>query len=251
MLGGGTSKTRTIFDDNGRVEQQSMPDFSANPAYYTTVEYDLIGRPDKISRPIDEGNPTLQDVLITYEGLTSRVTDAEGKNSERVSNALGRVYRSIDHAGYYQQFEYDPFGSIRRVSDGPTPTNTLLDNTYAYGIGAFRTSSDDMDMGQWDYDFNALGEVTAYYDANTLLGPSPTTPTATFEYDALGRIIERDEAEGTSFWTWGHLCSRQQHRPAGNRFLPRAVGVLRLRQQRSTDPAHYHGRYDLRVRLRV
>jgi RHS repeat-associated protein len=190
---GAVTRVRTIYDSLARVAQQSAPSFSATPAYYSTTSYDLLDRPTQISRPIDVGNPTLQTTSVAYLGLRSTTTDAEGKLSTKISDALGRVYRSIDHAGYYQQFEYDAFGSIRRVQD--SLGNPLMQATYAYGIGAHRLTSNDMDLGAWTYSPNALGEVVAYTDAKS------QSFSATF--DKLSRPLTRTEPGASATWTWG------------------------------------------------
>jgi RHS repeat-associated protein len=146
-----------------------------------------------VSRPIDVGNPTLQTTTVSYLGLRSTTTDAEGKVSTKVSDAMGRVFRSIDHAGYYQQFEFDAFGSVRRVLD--SLGNALMQATYAYGIEAHRLTSNDMDLGAWTYSPNALGEVVAYTDAKS------QNFTATF--DKLSRPLTRTEPGASANWTWG------------------------------------------------
>ena len=192
-LGGAISRVRTIYDTFGRPAQQSAPSFSANPSYYTTNTFDVLGRTTQVSRPIDATNPSLQYTTIAYDGLTTTTTDPEGKVSKSVADAKGRAYRSIDHAGYYQQFEYDAFGSIRRVRD--SLSNDLLQATYAYGIDAFRLTSNDMDLGAWSYTPNALGEVVAHTDAKS------QNFTATF--DKLSRPLTRVEPGNTTTWTWG------------------------------------------------
>lgn len=193
-LGGGSSIVRIIYDTLGRVAQRSAPYFAGNTIYYTTAQYDVLNRPTQVSRPIDEGNVTLQATLAHYEGLTSRVVDPQGKESKKVADALARVVRSVDHAGYYQQFDYDAFGSVRRVTD--SLANQLLAATYDYGIGAFRRTSNDMDMGSWSYTSNALGEPVSQTDAKGQI--------TTFDpFDGLGRPTKRTEAEGVTTWTWG------------------------------------------------
>lgn len=193
LMGGAVSRVRTIYDSLGRVSQKSAPSFSTSPAYYATTSYDVLNRPTQISTPIDVGNPSLQYITVSYKGLTTTTTDPEGKTSTKVTDVLDRVHRSVDHAGYYQQFDYDAFGSVRRVKD--SLGNDLLRATYAYGRDAFRLTSNDMDMGSWSYSPNALGEVVAYTDAK---GQSFS---ATF--DKLSRPLTRTEPGNSTNWTWG------------------------------------------------
>lgn len=200
MLTGQVSRQRTTYDEFGRVFEQSAPDFAAAPAYYSTTMYDDLNRPIDISRQIDENSPgQSQTTSIVYDGLTTTTTDAEGKSSIKISDAMGRVRRSIDHDGYYQQFDYDAFGSLSKVTD--SAFNELQSFTYAYGISAHRTQSTDIDMGAWTYDPNPLGEMTAYTDANG------NSFSATF--DLLGRPDTRSDPIGAGSdkqitrWVWG------------------------------------------------
>ncbi len=192
-MNGAVSTVRTIYDTQGRVSQVSMPAFSATPAHYTTATYDVLNRVTAVSRPIDAGTPTLQSTSISHLGLRAITTDPEGKTSTKITDALGRVVRSTDHSGYYQEFNYDAFGSLLRVRD--SLSNNLQQLTYAYGVQAHRLTSIDMDMGSWTYSPNALGEVVAHTDAKS------QNFSATF--DKLSRPLTRTEPGSSTTWTWG------------------------------------------------
>ncbi len=192
-MSGAMAMTRSTFDTRGRIVNRYFPVFGATPGAAETTLYDAVNRPITIQRPIDGGNPTLQNTSIFYEGLTTRVVDAEGKSSTKIADALGRTLRSQDHNSYYQGFNYDAFGSVVGVTD--SQSNTLLSATYAYGLDAFKTASLDMNMGSWTYTLNALGEVTGYTDAKS--------QNFSMTYDKLSRPLTRIEAEGTTTWTWG------------------------------------------------
>lgn len=195
-LTGAYSYTRTIYDAFGRLSQQSMPSFSTAPAYYATTTYDLAHRPIQISRPKSAGDPSVQSTTISYLGQTVEIEDALQKTAVQVFDVLGRVYRSTDHGGYYQQFEYDAFGSLRRVRDN---NDTLFQATYAYGAAAFKLTSSDMDLGAWSYTPNALGEVVAHTDAK---GQNFTAT-----YDKLSRPKKRTEPGLTTDWVWGNSAA--------------------------------------------
>lgn len=194
VIGGGLSRIRTIYDSLGRVAQRSLPDFASTPSHYITNVYDVIGRVTDVSRPTDVGNPTIQHTTVSYEGLTVTTTDPEGKISKKVSDAMGRVFRSEDHDDYYQQFYYDAFGSTRQVVDN-TAVSLLQEATYVYGLEAFKVTSNDVDLGAWSYSYNALGEVIGHTDAK-LQSFSAT-------YDLLSRPLTRTEPDNTTTWTWG------------------------------------------------
>ncbi len=58
-----------------------------------------------------------------------------------------------------------------------------------------RTAIDDPEMGRWTYTHNAFGELAAQADAKGAV--------TRMAYDALGRMVSRTSADGTSRWTYG------------------------------------------------
>jgi RHS repeat-associated protein len=188
---------RWIFDALGRLQSQSTPARlgAGESFFYTNFTYDLANRVTQASRPVSDSDPTLQTTTTYYEGLTTRVVDALGKQSTQIADARGQSARSIDHDGYYQGFDFDAFGNPVRVTDS---TGATL-QTGTYNLRGLRTASMNVDLGSWAYGFNALGEMTSTTDANA------KTTTAT--YDALGRPLTRVMPEGagsiTSTFTWG------------------------------------------------
>lgn len=207
-LDGNYNSTHRNYDALGRVAREYFPYLSTGSAgAYSTIQYDLINRPVQVSRPRSEVNATLQYSSIYYEGLTTRAVDAENKASEKIANALGELARSKDHAGYYQAFDYDAFGAVKRVQD--SAGNTLQSSQY--NLRGMLTARTDMDMGAWSFTPNALGEVVSQTDAKN--------QTTTFGFDLLGRLTSRTEAEGTSTWTWGV--------PADNTASNKYVGRLK------------------------
>jgi RHS repeat-associated protein len=181
-----------LFDSLGRVSAEYVPYTSASGlgAYVSTV-YDALNRPTSISRPISETNGGIQSTNIVYNGLSEYITDPQGKQTTRIKDARG-VLRSVrDHDNYSQNFEYDAFGNNKRVQDSESADL----QTSTYNLRGMLTSRYDMDMGTWTFVPNALGEVVLQTDARS--------QTTAFQYDALGRLTQRTEAEGVSTWVWG------------------------------------------------
>lgn len=193
----GTSRVASTYDALGRLTQQTLPYALGSTVHSQTFEYDLANRVIEIERPISASNSTPQSTSISYKGLTTAVQDALGREETRVVNVWGLMARSIDTGGYYQNFAYDAFGNLKRVTD--SASNTL--QTIGYNVRGMKTSMADMDAGSWTYKPNALGELEYIRDAKTT-APAWTTQ---MTYDVLGRMATRlDVAENvTSQFNFG------------------------------------------------
>jgi RHS repeat-associated protein len=194
LLGGAYDRNETQYDSLGRVVQQSAPCmWSGCASYWTSFTYDVLNRVTQTQRPISATNGTLQTTTVQYAGLTSTVTDPQGKQTIKVATVTGGPGRSQDHNSYYQNFAYDAFGSLRSVTDGLS--NTLLTATYDYGLQPFQRTVTDANLGALTNTFNALGELTSYTDAKS--------QNFSITYDALSRPLTRTEPDLTTSWTWG------------------------------------------------
>lgn len=234
------------YDALGRVATVGAPYSSGGctsytPNYVTSFQYDLLGRVTQVSRPTSDSIPALQTTTVYHEGLTTRVVDPLSKQSSKVANVVGGLARSIDHDGYYQSFDHDAFGNVKRVQD--SLSNTLLSNTF--NIRGVRTAQTDMDAGSWTLTPNALGEITSQTDAKS--------QNTTFVYDPLGRLTSRTEFEGTSTFTFGTSATST----LTNKNIGRLVGMAgpgysesltydtlaRLQQRSITSDATYNFDY--------
>lgn len=202
MLASGTyDRNEVRYDNLGRVAQQAAPcvwsGIGTACTYWTTNNYDILNRITQTQRPISASNSTLQTTIFGYAGRTSTVKDALGNTTAKITLVTGKPARTVDPKGYYENFSYDAFGSLKSVTD--SASNSLFSANYAYGINAFQTSSSDMDLGARSYTIDALGEVTAYSDAK---GQSFSQT-----YDALSRPLVRTDnvsaPDLTTTWTWG------------------------------------------------
>jgi YD repeat-containing protein len=78
---------------------------------------------------------------------------------------------------------------------------TLWSGTVHYGISAFTVAATDLSLDPWQYTFDALGEMTAWTDAES----QPFSAS----YDALSRPITRTEPDFFTQWTWGTSAASQ------------------------------------------
>ena len=200
-LSGAYDRNELRYDSLGRVATRAMPCVGGSLTtlcpYWTTYHYDMINRITDSERPISATNSSLQTTTYGYAGRTSTVQDALNNARTKITLVTGAMARSQDPSGYYQNFNYDAFGSLLSVTD--SLSNTLKSVSYGYGIKAFPVASTDMDLGARSYTFDALGEVTAYTDAKS--------QSFSETYDKLSRPLVRTEPDLTTTWTWGNSAA--------------------------------------------
>jgi RHS repeat-associated protein len=194
MLTGAYDRNEIQYDSLGRLAQQGAPcTFVSCTNYWTSYTYDVLNRPIKMQRPISSTNSNLLTTSIGYQGRVTTLTDPNANTTTTITQVTGSLGRTQDPSGYYINFTYDAFGSLLSATD--SLSNTLSTMTYAYGLGAFRLTFSDTDLGARTYTTDALGEVTSYSDAKG--------QNFSVIYDALSRPTSRTEPDLTTNWTWG------------------------------------------------
>lgn len=192
-ISGAYSNVASNYDNQGRLTQRSAPYFSGFAANYTNTSYDLIGRPTQDQRPISETDSGLQATQYGYNRLTHTVTDANGRTTTKVMNAIGQAVQTTDAADTASgvtYFQYDQFGNLTKTID---PLLNEIRNQF--NIRGFKTQTRDPDTGTWNYTYYPTGELKTQTDAKS--------QTVTFTYDQLGRPLTRVEAEGTTTFNYG------------------------------------------------
>jgi RHS repeat-associated protein len=185
-LESGAAMIETEFDAFGRISQRSQPRYAGGSTFWTTIEYDLLGRPTEIVAPVD------RITAIAYEGRNIKVTDPLGNITSRVSDVIGQLRAVVDPSpGGTTTYTYKPFGELASITDAASNTAT-----WSYNLRGFVTQTDDPDSGTWNYVPNAFGELTSQTDEKD--------QTVSFTYDKLSRPLIRDETEGETAWAWGN-----------------------------------------------
>lgn len=92
--------------------------------------------------------------------------------------------------GKTARYDYDSLGNLRQFTDPEGATSQFENN-----ILGMVTQVNSPDSGVSTYTFNSLGEKLTATNANN--------QQTIFNYDVLGRLIERIEPEGTSSWQYG------------------------------------------------
>lgn len=207
--GGGTDhQARTVvqeteYDSMGRAYRTALPHFKsvAVSQWVQTTAFDVLNRPLSIVTPDDEVAGGAVSSSVSYQGLTTETTDALGHVERVVKNTQGQVVRRVNNAGAPAgssergevAYTYDAYGNLLTTAvhreNGTTVTTSLQ-----YDGRGRKTRMIDPDMGTWDYQYNAFGELTWQRDAKGQV--------VTMQYDALGRLVARSEPEGTTNWNY-------------------------------------------------
>lgn len=189
ILGGINSRVTRTYNSLGLLATQSTPHTPADPVWQTTYFYDALGRMLRARRWKHEGDSSDHDTDYSYEGLKTSVTNAREYSTHQVRTAWGDLVRVTDAAANNTDYQYHPFGYLRKTIDAEN-NETLL----TYTNRGLKLSSVDPDLGTWSFDYYPLGDIKSQTDAKS--------QTTTFTHDALSRMLTRVEAEGTTSFVW-------------------------------------------------
>ena len=191
-LGGDYVFVDTHYDNLGRVIRKSDPFIEgASPTQWTTNVYDLFGRVVKTTFP-DGSKQTL-----SYAADSTSMTNDHGHTRTEVKNEFGELWKVIaPEAGEGVgsgtiEYKYNSRGQMIAVISHPTAAesqNGLASfnvSEVTYDSYDRKLSMDDADKGDWEYKYNAFGELVWQRDAKGQV--------ATQEYDAFGRMLRRTD----------------------------------------------------------
>ena len=183
-------RTLNTYDSMGRISEVAGPYFYGTSFAYsdtlpsqcpkTQTLYDERGRPEII-----KSNDTTwgwNQTEFSYDGLSTTITDPDGKQKTERTDYLGRIIQVIEYNGveqYNTYYQYNAAGDLLEVKDH---YNTIT--TIEYDALGRKTGMTDPDMGTWLY---------PSYDANgNLLTQKSSLDIYTyFEYDELNRITNK------------------------------------------------------------
>jgi len=211
-----------------------------------TVTYDVRGRKASISKPAGDGTattsylfddlervtnetlvgnhganltpavPTITAVTDTsYNGLISTVTrkkastdptDRTDQITTRETDSQGKLLKVTDAASGITTFTHDAVGNLLSVT-APTTVSGVTESM-TYDVRGRKTGLTSLQAGNYVYAYNGLGELIRQVDGRSWVTVN--------SYDLLGRVIQRDEREGSSstaptfktVWTYdsGSFC---------------------------------------------
>jgi RHS repeat-associated protein len=179
---------------------------------------------DSCNRKIAQTDPLGNKTQYAYDaaGNVVRVTQAGGQVTSNVYDTMNRLVKSTDALGNSSTFTYDASGNLVRFTDAKG-------NSYSYTYDALNRklsmSYPDKTSELWSYD--AVGNMTTYttragqvctytYDNRnrvTNYAWSDSTPGATYNYDAVGRLLSESDGNVITSYTYdaaGNLLSESR-----------------------------------------
>jgi RHS repeat-associated protein len=183
-----------VYDNMGRVSQQSRPYRTGDTLQWSSSVYDALSRVVSVQAPDGSTSQSFYnevakpDVASSAHGETTRVRDAWGRERWGRTDAQGRLVEVV---------EPNPSGS-GSVFD----TGALL-TTYTYNtLGNLTTTTQDVQTRSFKYD--SLGRLIAQKlaETNATLNDAGTYQTSggtwsdVFSYDDRSNLISRTDARG-------------------------------------------------------
>ena len=183
--------TRQYYDEMGRNDLTEGPYFATGvgypkepPAQYPWVEtqFDLRGRPQIVESPDYSGHTyRVNQVQYSYNGLTTTITDPDGKQRDEKKDYLGRlvlIEEIISGGTFETYYSYNAAGDLRTVTDEFGNTTHINYDTLGRKI-----NMTDPDMGYWVYTYDDNGNLESQADAKS--------QTISFSYDELNRLTTK------------------------------------------------------------
>jgi RHS repeat-associated protein/CSLREA domain-containing protein len=222
----------TQYNNLGQVIKKTVPyTVAANTApsfvsqtfsqAYTSMIYDAVGRVDTTTAP----NQT--SVSYSYADLSTTITDPKNNPTTTIMDVWGRTVKVDAPAGPDVSYQYDVLNRLKFVYRGDYPNGTYFTTQIEYDVLGRKLWMKDPDMGEWEYKYDALGNLISqkdaklqttclyYDDLNRLDGKiySPTASCGTplnfdvdFNYDegtnGTGRRTSMEDVSGSAVWTY-------------------------------------------------
>ncbi|MEO0974840.1 MAG: RHS repeat domain-containing protein, partial [Pseudomonadota bacterium] len=193
------------FDDRGFIKRASTaPIAYADTAYFDDFvalpTYDVLGRVVSRTAPTQEDDEATSSTV--YRGLQTEQSDNRGAVWRYTSDVLGRMVRvdnpdpltgAFGAGATATTYTYTQFDELRSVTD---PEQQETHATYN-GLG-WRETLTDPNSGTWQFQHNAFGELVQQVSPRQAIEGTATRWT----YDRLGRMTQRTEAEGNTYWRY-------------------------------------------------
>ncbi|MEZ5355296.1 MAG: hypothetical protein R2762_21895 [Bryobacteraceae bacterium] len=166
----------------GKVKRVSQPYAPGGTVYWTTYNYDQLGRTTSVVLPSGMGTTG-----YVYEGNTVKVTDAASKWKKFTMAATGELVQvnepnPLGGADYVTTYTYNGTGKLTGVSM-PRPYGSgsyTQTRTFNYDANGWMTSEINPETGTRTYNYNGDGTLNYRIDAKN--------QKVAYEYDSYQRV---------------------------------------------------------------
>jgi len=183
-----------FYDALGRTKHGSNPYYSMFPDYTepdtsvkkTVMEYDVLGRTTKITKPDMTSSST------EYDHWTATVYDENGHQTKYIADAYDNIIMVKEHNEgdvYTTTYEYGTTGELLEITDNKG--NSIQ---YEYDTLGRKTKFDDPDLGLWTYEYDSAGNLIQQTDNRG--------NEVRMTYDELGRILTRTAPDTSITYTY-------------------------------------------------
>lgn len=188
---GAESRREQRWDAFGRLRQESRPYLAGAPKFWISYRHDLRGRLTQLEEPASEQSPDGRLTRLRYSRLNVTVEDPAGRSTTHFHDPEGRLLLVQAPLAGGAAYTYTPFGELESIWDAGW-NETRLEYDPRGRLVRLRHP----DSGLWSYEWNVFGELVRQQDDR-----SPTSEIH-WDFDQLGRLRRRTEAEGMTAWTY-------------------------------------------------
>lgn len=171
------------YNKFGNLFRVSDPFYEGDLAYWTVNEYDILGRPIKVTQP---GNRV---TTVSYKGLTATTIDPLKQKTIKVSDLRGNLIESTDNLNGVTRYYYDSLLNLNKVVD-PQGNQT----TAQYDKAGRKTKVVDPNAGTTTFAYNGYGDLLTQTDNKNQV--------VRYTYDSLSRVLSKVTPEGSFNWSY-------------------------------------------------
>lgn len=225
--------TNTEYNIYGQVTRKTLPYTEGlSSAHWVEYDYDLQGRVVTTRYPDDSASAETVD----YQKWTTVITNRKRQKKTEVRNVLGELVSVTDALGGTIDYTYDAIGNVTdTTTSGPVSApgaGTSINVSITYDPifkGRWKTAMSDPDKGDWQYVYNAFGELVRQTDARRYV--------TEMRYDTLGRMQCRVDlnAHNTVVNSSQWVFDSGQRVDASGAVLGQAIGLPAQVLQGSSD----------------
>lgn len=217
--------SKSEFDGFLRTTKQTRTDGEneGEPKVLSQTFYDALGRVNKVTNPLREGqtNPTDGYTTSQYDALSRVFRIQTFDNSNNLTGTVNTIYDTnlvtvTDQAGKQRKSETDAAGRLVKVYE-PNPTNQQLDQITSYKYDS-RSNLERVNQGEqvreFSYDalsrlisasspesgINGANGITSYqYDdaSNLTRRTDPRGVVTNYTYDSINRLATKSYSDAT------------------------------------------------------